>query len=580
MLLSLLSHDLGAVADLRFGESPGEVLAELLLDLRGATLLSGAGEAVRALRSRLLLTLPQNQLNALARHHSAFAKTDELPARGELTERLAAAKWTEGGAWARAFVTALELPPVLAGARPPKPAPTTLLVEPHRPPPPLKPFQAGLRDRLLEVLRGDGPYHRAIVTLPTGGGKTRTAGEALCALIDEQLVGGAYFLWIAQSEELCDQATACLRQLWAARPYAQPLPITRYYGGRELPPEAPDSGLVVASIQQLAARLEAPGAFERALFAGVRAIVIDEAHRATSRSYLRLFETIAAVNPRGQRVPIGGLTATPGRSGGETGDLVQAFGGQLLRPELEGYDAAEPLEYFRTHGFLARPDHESVATAYSVQAQAPSGYRAHSRAAIVAYEAKLGRELARADRRNDVILRRLVQLPAGTPTLVYACTTEHVKLLHLLLRQAGRTSAYLLGDTRRSERARIIAAFRRGEVDFLVNYGVLTTGFDAPRTACVAITRPITSEVLYEQIVGRGLRGAAFGGTERCLILDFEDNFRSFGDQLAYHRFARFWDSAKRVELSSAPAAQAPAFARAPRRRRRQVKSEGPGLFG
>ena len=551
-----------------------------------------------ALREALLNTLTHAQLAELSRAGAPTADpTADEPSRGTRIGQLARRRFVEGGTWATTFVKTLGLPAALAGARPPKPAPAALIVAPHRPPPELKPFQARLRDGLLRVLRGEAEHHRAIVSLPTGGGKTRTAGEALCRRIDEDDAPGGFYLWIAQSEELCDQATACLTQLWAGRAYAQPLAVYRYYGGRRPgvgADGAADStvpgGLVVASIQQLHARLGCPGDFERALLRGLRAVVIDEAHRATSASYMALFEAVAAANPLADRVPVGGLTATPGRSGGQTGDLVRAFGGVLLTPDLPEVDAADPLEYFRSRGFLARPDHETVATAYRVRLRPPRGLvAAGSATARAEYEARLARELARADRRNALIVRRLAAVPPGTPTLVYACNVEHVRVLHVMLRAAGRSSGYIVGDTRRGDRARAIAAFREGRLDFLVNYGVLTTGFDAPRTACVAITRPVFSEVLYEQIVGRGLRGPAFGGTERCLILDFEDNLATFGDQRAYHRFARFWDTARTVEAQPDPDAYAdanrrsipaPPAAAPPRSRKRGTRLPGQaGLF-
>jgi superfamily II DNA or RNA helicase len=83
--------------------------------------------------------------------------------------------------------------------------------------------------------------------------------------------------------------------------------------------------------------------------------------------------------------------------------------------------------------------------------------------------------------------------------------------------------------------------FKNGEIQYVVNYGVLTTGFDAPKTENIVICRPTFSEVLYEQIVGRGLRGSKFGGTNKCTIIDFCDNYQRFGDQQAYNRFREFW---------------------------------------
>jgi len=58
----------------------------------------------------------------------------------------------------------------------------------------------------------------------------------------------------------------------------------------------------------------------------------------------------------------------------------------------------------------------------------------------------------------------------------------------------------------------------------LCNYGVLTTGFDAPSVRCVVVARPTASPILYEQMVGRGMRGPEFGGTKQCLVIDVDDN--------------------------------------------------------
>ena len=93
------------------------------------------------------------------------------------------------------------------------------------------------------------------------------------------------------------------------------------------------------------------------------------------------------------------------------------------------------------------------------------------------------------------------------------------------------------------ERRIIIKQFTDGEIDFLFNYGVLTTGFDAPKTRNIVICRPINSNILYEQIVGRGIRGTRFGGTDECDVIDFSDNIHNLGKQQAYMRFKEFWDS-------------------------------------
>ena len=72
----------------------------------------------------------------------------------------------------------------------------------------------------------------------------------------------------------------------------------------------------------------------------------------------------------------------------------------------------------------------------------------------------------------------------------------------------------------------MIEQFRSGQLSVLSNYGVLTTGFDAPKVRAVVVARPTASPLLYEQMIGRGMRGPRFGGTEKCLVIDVEDNIR------------------------------------------------------
>ena len=77
----------------------------------------------------------------------------------------------------------------------------------------------------------------------------------------------------------------------------------------------------------------------------------------------------------------------------------------------------------------------------------------------------------------------------------------------------------------------------------LVNYGVLTTGFDAPNTNAVVITRPTTSLVLYSQMIGRGIRGPKMGGTKECIIVDIEDNIINLpSEQTAFNYFNSHWE--------------------------------------
>ena len=70
---------------------------------------------------------------------------------------------------------------------------------------------------------------------------------------------------------------------------------------------------------------------------------------------------------------------------------------------------------------------------------------------------------------------------------------------------------------------------------------MLTQGFDAPAVRAVIVARPTFSPNLYQQMIGRGLRGERNGGKDACLIVNVEDNVVSFGEQLAFRDFEYLW---------------------------------------
>ncbi len=85
----------------------------------------------------------------------------------------------------------------------------------------------------------------------------------------------------------------------------------------------------------------------------------------------------------------------------------------------------------------------------------------------------------------------------------------------------------VVGSTEMKERDGAIERFKRGQIKYLINVNVLTTGFDAPNTDCVAIMRATMSPGLFYQMVGRGFRTCA--DKVNCLVLDYGQNIRRHG---------------------------------------------------
>ena len=106
------------------------------------------------------------------------------------------------------------------------------------------------------------------------------------------------------------------------------------------------------------------------------------------------------------------------------------------------------------------------------------------------------------------------------PTVCFAVNRVHAKHIQSQFEAAGIMAAYMDAFTPMEERLSIIKAFAVGDVKIICNVGVLTTGFDAD-VRCIILARPTKSEILYTQMIGRGLRTAY--GKDHCLILDHSD---------------------------------------------------------
>jgi DNA repair protein RadD len=114
----------------------------------------------------------------------------------------------------------------------------------------------------------------------------------------------------------------------------------------------------------------------------------------------------------------------------------------------------------------------------------------------------------------------------GRPTLVFAVDCAHARALQQSFIAAGIAADYQDASTRDSERAAIRARFHSGAVKVVCNVGTLTTGVDWD-VRCIVFARPTRSEMLFVQIIGRGLRTAE--GKDHCLILDHSDNHLRLG---------------------------------------------------
>jgi DNA repair protein RadD len=223
-------------------------------------------------------------------------------------------------------------------------------------------------------------------------------------------------------------------------------------------------------------------------------IVIDEAH-----NWFQFYEQLFATFPE---VPVIGLSATPYTKGlgKHYSDLVIACSTQQLIDQ-------GLLSPFRVYA----PSHPDLSDVRIVAGDYHEGdlSKVMDKAPLIADAVETWRKLA-----------------DGRPTLCYAVDRAHARHLQERYLAAGVPCAYMDANTELEERRAIGEQFARGEVKVVSNVGVLTTGIDWD-VRCVQLVRPTRSEMLFQQIVGRGLRTAP--GKDFCLILDHSDTHLKLG---------------------------------------------------
>jgi superfamily II DNA or RNA helicase len=458
-------------------------------------------------------------------------------------EELASAGFSPPTNWAgsvraREFVRGLGFSDKFAGTPSPRREPLVEVRGPQ-PLPPLHPFQEEITKRMQDVLAGDGGY-RAFISLPTGAGKTRVAVQGLIKGISSGLITRP-ILWVAQQDELCEQAVQTWRDAWSAIGKPAVLHISRLWGPNHVS-KIEGIQVVVATM----AKLDGIGEDDRYdWLREVGALVIDEAHTSITKSYTALLEWAGFGRDRSRdRAALIGLSATPERGNEEESRrLVERYDARKLDTGVFGSsDAHEALQQL---GVLARVQHETIGGATIEPTAADLTHFRQYKRLTPDFEERIGRD----HERNINILTSIVSKPNDWTMLLFASSVQHAELLACLLTLAGVPSACITGQTPDGARVDAIEQFRAGRIRVLTNFNVLTQGFDAPAVRALYVARPTFSANLYQQMVGRGLRGKLNGGKDECLIVNIEDNMAQYGTNLAFHSFAHLWVPQQNVEL-------------------------------
>ena len=340
-------------------------------------------------------------------------------------------------------------------------------------------YQEDMKERIEKALR----LHRSVMAqMPTGTGKT----YLLTAVIDSFVSNNPMEkVWIvAHRRELVSQIDETVR---------------KFHSFSASNTSSLLSSVKAMSIQWLMRHYdeieEVPGM-----------IVIDEAHHALAKTYKEMWERF----PKARFL---GLTATPCRLNGKGFTdlfdvLVQSWG----------------IPEFISKGRLATYDFVSIKSDGMTQRLIDS---LQKRGADGDYQNKEMDMLLNKKPSIERLYRSLEEFGKDRKGIVYAINISHAQKITKLYQENGVKAIAIDSKTPATERQQDIEAFKKGDIQVLVNVDIFSEGFDCPDVEFVQLARPTLSLAKYLQMVGRGLRVAK--GKKNCMIIDNVGLYRVFG---------------------------------------------------
>jgi superfamily II DNA or RNA helicase len=335
----------------------------------------------------------------------------------------------------------------------------------------LRDYQIQSIDNLRQsVSKGN---RRPVIQSPTGSGKTVLAA----ALVQMARDRGKKVMFTVPALSLIDQT---VERFASQGIHCGVIQADHYLTNSAMPVQ-------VASVQTLARRT----------IPLMDLVIVDECHMMFEL-YHKWFN-----DPAWQKIPIVGLTATPWQKG-----MGQIWDDLIIGTTTQELIDKGYLSDFKVFAPGHKPDLKNI------------------RMIAGDYDKKqLGRVMD-----DDLLVADIVstwlERAKGRPTICFAVNRLHAKHLQKQFEDSGVKAAYMDAYTKPDDRRVIVEQFAAQEVEIICNVGVLTTGFDAD-VRCIILARPTKSEILYTQMIGRGLRQAT--GKDHCLILDHSDTTLRLG---------------------------------------------------
>jgi DNA repair protein RadD len=376
-------------------------------------------------------------------------------------------------------------------------------------------FQQEVSTKILEFLISkdtksivDG-RRAALVTMPTGAGKTRTCMLACLRRAGES--NSKPTLWLAPSLELVDQAINSLERLVVDDHLMDQITVVRGL----------NSSISDSSVKMVFATVQAASRnIHMVRSGGFGLLVFDEVHQAVAKTYLPLIESGYK-----NEYSVIGLTATPGRTNqNETEELHSEFS-HIIYPRLLGKD---PIKKLIECGVSANIIHRLIPRSKKIITTAMERRRES------VHLSSAGTSVSRFWSAIESIS---ASASKGSSCIVFAASLLQAVMLESILNALGYKVAEINHSTPNDYRQYVISGFKDGFINIIINQTILATGFDCPGATDAFILGPINSAILWEQMVGRISRGPKVGGVDTTTVWDFDSLNLKFNGRQSYRRF-------------------------------------------
>ena len=388
--------------------------------------------------------------------------------------------------------------------------------------------QINVLNKVNEILNKTNK--RVLLHMPTGAGKTRTAINLICDYLKKNKT--ALVVWLAHTEELCQQASDEFNRAWGIIGNKK---INSYKLFKDLrfDIEKINKGFVVLSLDYAYSLTKRAQNKFFNLARNTNFVVMDEAHMSVAKSYKQVLNIL--VNKDTNLV---GLTATPGRAqilDDENKKLANFYYKQKATLEVEGYK--NPVHFLQDKGYLAKVKNEKLETSIDISKIFSLKERKYE-----ANRLKQGHDLSSAfikklssnEKRINMIIEKAIAENKNPKNkiIIFAGSLDSANYINKILKMENINCAIVTGETNSIERRNSIEMFKDTDsgLNIIINFGVLTTGFDAPKSNVAIIGRPTQSVTLYSQMIGRVMRGKKAGGNEFCKVVTVKDPIYGFRD--------------------------------------------------